>query len=138
MAPALPAVAIGVEAGRRHLVELTCDGGDHRGRRLARIVEKGAKEAGGAELDRKADPVMCAAHLTDQVTISGIEVEIAGELLLAGAAGVSAISRALLVGEKTARHGVRNSGLLQWSGSGPRINSLPSAKLLRGSGPVLR
>ena len=88
VAPALPAVAISVEAGRRHLAELTCDGGDHRRRRLGRIVEKGAKEAGGAELDRKADPVMRAAHLTDQFTISGIEVEIAGELLLAGAAGV--------------------------------------------------
>ena len=131
VAPALPAVAIGVEAGRRHLVELTCDGGDHRGRRLARIVEKGAKEAGGAELDRKADPVVRAAHLTDQFTISGIEVEIAGELLPAEVAGVSAVSRALLVGEKTARHGVRNSGLLQWSGAGPRINGLFPTKLLR-------
>ena len=76
---------------------------------------------------------MRAAHLAEQFTIRGIEVEIAGELLLAGAAGVSAVSRALLVGEEAARHGVRNSGLLRRSGAGPRIKGLPSAELLRES-----
>lgn len=133
VAPALPPVAIDVETGRQHLAELMCDGGDHRGRRLGRIVEKGAKEPGGAELDRKADPVMRSAHLPDQFTISGVEMEIAGELLVAGTAGVSAVPSALLVGEKAARHGVRNSGLLQRSGSGPRIKDLLPAKLLRES-----
>ena len=130
VAPALPAVAVGVEARRRGFAELPRGGGDHRGRRLGRVVEEGAEEAGRAELGREPDPVVGAAHPADQVAVGGVEVEVAGELLLAGGAGVAAVARALVVGEEAARHGVRNSGLLRRSGVGPGISRLLPAKVL--------
>jgi hypothetical protein len=132
MAPALSAVAIGVQARPRHLAELTRHGRNHRNRRLGGIVEKGAEEPRCPELDCEPDPVVHTTHLPDPPAIGGVEVEVAGELLLAGVAGVAAVSRTLLVGQKAARHGVRNSGHLQGSGRGPWINDLPDAKLLCG------
>jgi hypothetical protein len=89
MAPALPAVAVGIQAGRRALAELTRHGRDHRGWRLGRIVEKGAEEARCPELNSETEPVMGAAHPSHQLAIGGVEVEVPGELLLVGIAGVA-------------------------------------------------
>ena len=71
---------------------------------------------------------MRATHLSDQLTVSGIEVEVAGELLLGRVAGVATVPRTLFVGQEPVRHGVRNSGFLQRSGRGPKINGLHHCK----------
>jgi hypothetical protein len=134
--PALPTVAIGLQTGRRRFTELTRHGRDHRGRRLHRIVEKGAQEAGRPKLDGETNTVVRAAHRAHEFTVSGIEMEVPGELLLSGIASVAAVSSELFVGQKTARHGVRNSGLSQGSGHGPQISHLHAAKLLCGIGQL--
>ena len=105
MAPALPAIAIRVEARWRDLAELTSHGRDHRGWRPGRIVEERAEEAGRPELDREPDPIVSTAHLRHQLAIGGVEVKVAGELLFARVAGIAAVPRTLLVGQKAARHG---------------------------------
>lgn len=105
--PALPTVAIGLQTGRRRLAELTRHGRDHRGRRLRRVVEKGAQEASRPKLDGKANTVVRAAHRAHEFTVSGVEMEVPGELLLIGVAGVAPVSGELFIGQETARHGVR-------------------------------
>src|SRR4051794_12571036 len=136
MAPALPAVAVGIQAGRRALAELTRHGRDHRGWRLGRIVEKGAEEARCPELNSETEPVMGAAHPSHQLAIGGVEVEVPGELLRVGIAGVAAVTRTLVVRQETGWHGVRNSRLLRQSGRGPKIRRLQAAKLPCGIGQL--
>ena len=74
------------------------------------IVEESAEKTRCSKLHRESNPVMRPSHLPDQFVVGGVEVEVAGELLLGGVAGVAAVTRALFVGQKAARHGVRNSG----------------------------
>jgi hypothetical protein len=133
MAPTLPVGAIGVQARGRNVAELTRHGRDHHGRRLARVVEKSAEEPHRPELDGEADPVVGAAHRADEFKIHRVEVEMAGELLLARVADVAAVSRTLLVGQEAARHDVRNSQVSQRPGAGPKTKDLPFAKFLCGS-----
>ena len=136
MAPALPAVAIGVQARRRRFTKLACHGRDHRGWCLRRVVKEGAEEAGRPKLDREAQAVVRATHRAHDVTVSSVEMEVSGELLLIGIAGEAAVSGELFVGQETAWHGVRNSGLSQGSESGPRIRHLHAAKVLCGIVPL--
>jgi len=110
MAPALPAVAIGGQARYWHLAKLTRHDRDYGKGRLGRIVKEGTEKPRCPKLDRKADPVVGAAHLPDQFAVGGIEVEVAGELLIVRIAGIAAVARTLVVRQETARHGVRNSG----------------------------
>lgn len=141
MAPALPIVAIGGQARCWRFAKLTRHGRDHGGGRLGRVVEKGAEEARCPELDCKANPVVGAAHLPDQFAVPrkssgfrcGVEVEVAGELFIVRIAGVAAVARTLVIGQETARHGVRNSGLLRQSGEGPKIRRLHAANIPRGT-----
>ena len=72
---------------------------------------------------------MRTPHPAHQLVIGGIEVEVASELLLVGIAGVAAVSGQLFVGQETARHGVRNSGLVRQSGRGPKISHLHAANI---------
>ena len=130
--PALPPITVGLQARRRALAQLTRHGRNDDKRCLSRIVKKGAEEASRPKLDGKAEAIMGASHSADQLAIGGVEVEVAGELLLIGIAGVAAVTGALLVGHETARHGVRNSGLLRQSGRGPKIRHLHAAKVLCG------
>ena len=81
MTPALPAIAISVQAGRRHLAELTGHGGDHRGWRVSWIVEESAEETRCSKLHREPDPVMRTTHPADQFAVGSVEMEVAGELL---------------------------------------------------------
>ncbi len=127
--PSLPTVAVAFQARRLPLLELARHGRDHGRRRLGRIVEKGAKEARRPELDRKAKPVVGTPHPADQLVVGGIKVEVAGELLLVRIAGIAAVSGQLFVGQETARHSVRNSGLSQGSGRGPKIRHLHAANI---------
>jgi hypothetical protein len=129
MTPALPAVAISIQTGRRGLAELTRDGRDHCWRRLRRIVQKGAQEARRPQLNRKAETVVRAAHRAHQLAVSRVEMEVARELLFVGVADVSAVPGQLLIGQETAWHGVRNFGLLRQSGRGPKIRHLHPAKI---------
>jgi hypothetical protein len=62
-----------------------------------------------SELHREPNPVVGAAHLAHQVKVDGVEVEVAGKLLTARGAGITALASTLLVGEKSADHSVRNS-----------------------------
>ena len=127
--PSLPTIAVGIQARRLSLPELARHGLNHGRRRLGRIVEKSAEEARRPELDREAKPVMRTPHPTDQLAVGGIEMEVASELLLVGIAGVAAVSGKLFVGQKAARHRVRNSGLSQKSGRGPKIRHLHAANI---------
>ena len=72
---------------------------------------------------------MSTTHAADQLAVGGIEVEVAGELLLVGIAGLEAISGQLFIGQETARHGVRNFGHSQGSGHGPKISHLHAANI---------
>jgi hypothetical protein len=81
-------------------------------------------------LDGEADPVVGAAHRADEFKIHRVEVEVAGELLLARVADVAAVARPLLVGQEAARHDVRNSQVSQGLDAGPKTKGLPFAKLL--------
>lgn len=135
MTPALPAVAIGLQT-RSRLAEPTRHGRDRRCWRLRRVVKKGAQEAGRPKLDDKANTVVRAAHRAHEFTVSGVEMEVPGELLLIGVPDVAAVSGELFVGQKSARHGVRNSGLSQRSGRGPQIRHLNAAKLPCGIGQL--
>jgi len=128
----LPTIAVGIQARRLRLPELARHGRDHGRRRLGRVVEEGAQKARCPKLDSKADPVVCTPHPADQLAISGIKVEVAGELLLVGVAGVSVVSGKLFVRQKTAGHGVRNSGLSHGSGRGPKLSDLHAAKIPYG------
>jgi hypothetical protein len=62
---------------------------------LGRIVEKGAEETRCPKLDRKSDAVVCASHLSNQVAVSRVEVEVASELLLTRVARVQKPDEAL-------------------------------------------
>ena len=128
MTPALPPVAISVQAGRRHLAELTGDGCAHHGWRVSWIVEESAEETRCSKLHREPDPVMRTTHPADQFAVGSVEIKVAGELLFRWVAGVAAVPRALFVGEKAARHGVRNSGFLRGAERGPNTSDLHRAK----------
>jgi hypothetical protein len=104
-------------------------GRDDVKRCLSRIVKKSAEKTGRSKLDGKPEAIMGAAHSVDQLAIGGVEMEMAGELLLIGIACVAAVSGQLFVGQETARHGVRNSGHSQGSGHGPKIRHLHSANI---------
>jgi len=100
------------------------------------ILSEGAEEASRPELNRETNPVMRTTRLSHQLTVSGIEVKVTGELLLGRVAGIAAVPRTLFVGQEPVRHGVRDSELPQWSGSGPKIRSLHAAKVLCGIGTL--
>ncbi len=129
MPPTLPAVAIGVQRRRRPFPKLTRHRLDHGSRCLGRFIEECTEKTRRPKLDCESDPVVRAAHLPDQFAVSGVEVKVASALLLVGIAGVAAVARALLIGQETARHGVRNSGLLRQSGRGPRIKHLHAERM---------
>jgi hypothetical protein len=132
MTPALPPVAISVQARCRHLAELTGDSCGHQEWRVGWIVEESAEKTRCSKLHREPNPVMRTSHLPDQFVVGGVEMEVPGELLLGGVAGVAAVPRALFVGQKAARHGVRNSGFLRGSGRGPNTRDLCRAKVVCG------
>ena len=75
----------------------------------------------------------------DQLAIGGVEVEVPGELLLVGVAGVAAVARPLLVGQEAARHGVRNSGLSHAGRAWTEDQATYiAAKVLCGTGTFMR
>jgi hypothetical protein len=102
--PALPSVAVAVEAGTRTQPELPGHRGQHRGRHVGGIVEEGAQEAHRAELHREAEPVVLATQPGDDRAITFVEVEVAVELLPGRLAGVAAVAAALLAAEEAGRH----------------------------------
>ena len=130
---AVTAARAAFDDGRcRHLPPLEQE---RRLRRLAALIAEHGDEL--AELDVIDSGLLrMYAGFIVQFAVDGIEVEMAGELLIVRIAGVAAVARTLVIGQETARHGVRNSGLSHRSGHGPRIRHLLSAKVLCGIAPL--
>src|SRR4051812_50067658 len=118
MTPALPPVAISVQAGRRHLAELTGDGCAHHGWRVSWIVEESAEETRCSKLHREPDPVMRTTHPADQFAVGSVEIKVAGGVLFPLVAGGAAVPRALFVGGEAARRRGRGTRVLCGGGGG--------------------
>lgn len=72
----------------KHLVggEANC-----RGRRLGRVLQKGAQQAYCAELDRNAKAVMISTVFGYECAVSVVEMKVPGKLILRGFAGEATI-----------------------------------------------
>ena len=74
-------------------------------RHVREVLQKGAEETGGAELDGKAQTAMVAAMGVDEPAITVVQVEIAGQLFRAEFSGEAAVAVPLLFGQETDGHG---------------------------------
>ena len=63
-----------------------------------RVSQEGAEKAHGAQLHREAEPVVLPATNIDQLSVGGIEVEVAVQLSPRGITGVPAVAPLLLGG----------------------------------------
>ena len=84
--------------------ELSREGAHDTGRHPDRIVEEGAQEPHGAELDGEPEAHVIPALGSGQLPVSIIKVEMARELVRARLARVAAVSPFLLGGEERDRH----------------------------------
>jgi len=71
-----------------------------------RVSQEGAEKAHGAQLHREAEPVVLPATNIDQLSVGGIEVEVAVQLSPGGITGVAAVAPLLLGGEELRDHQV--------------------------------
>ena len=133
VAPPLAPIAIGREIHVAPFAELLGDVGDHPARHLPEVVEEHPQEPDGAELGREADAVVGAAQQGNDLAVGGIEMEMAGQLLLTRLSRVAAITLTLLVAEEAGRHGSHISGHLRGPGGIRKTNGLALAKHMRES-----
>ncbi len=78
------------------------------------VSQEGAEEAHGAQLHREAEPVVLPATNIDQLSVGGVQVEVAVQLSPGGITGVAAIAPLLLGGEELDDHQVLGA----WVGNG--------------------
>jgi hypothetical protein len=131
--PSLASITIGREIRASLLAELMSDVGDHPVRHLPEVVEEHPQEPNGAELRREAEAVVGAAQQGNDLAVGGIEMEMAGQLLLTWLSRIAAVAPALLVAEEAGRHGSHISGYLRGPGGVRKTNGLALAKHMRES-----
>jgi len=75
-------------------------------RYVGRVGQERAEETHSAQLHREAEPVVLPAANIDQLSVGGIEVEVAVQLSPRGITGVPAVAPLLLGGEEPDDHQV--------------------------------
>jgi hypothetical protein len=99
--------------------ELACQSRDGARWRFGRIVEEGANEAHGAELQGETEAHMIAAPPVDHVPVGIIQMEKAGQLFRGRLPGITPVPALLLIGQKADGHGgfaeLTTSSARSWS-----------------------
>src|SRR5271165_1895546 len=108
---------IACKASRIGNVELTGEVGNDAGWHTVRLVEKGAEEPHGAELNREAETHVVPALRADHLAVGIVQVEVARELIRARLTRIATISPLLLGGEKGYRHEAGRSAREQLAGA---------------------
>src|ERR1700729_406557 len=102
--PAGFAVAVMEKATKLFDLELPCKAVDDAGRHVREVLQEGAQEPGGAELDGETQTAMFAAMGVDEAAIAVVQVEIAGQLFRAEFSGEAAVVIPLLFCQETDGH----------------------------------
>lgn len=102
----LPTLALLVASQRGGIgdPQLACQVGDHPRRHLTEITQERAQIPHRTELNGKAQPLVVAAPLAEQIPIVSIQIEILGQFRLRRLARIAAIRLFLLSGDKLNRH----------------------------------
>ena len=111
--------------------ELACQSRDGARWRFGRIVEEGANEAHGAELQGETEAHMIAAPPVDHVPVGIIQMEKAGQLFRGRLPGITPVPALLLIGQKADGHG-GFAELLGFATPG-RLTDIPGIFMLQKS-----
>jgi hypothetical protein len=103
---ALSAAGVGRKSAAIGDIELPCEDADYGVRHRKAVLEEGAEVAHGAQLQRKAKAMSCAAALLDQAAVGIVEVEIARQVVGRRWSRVATKAGELFVGEEIDRHEV--------------------------------